>query len=63
VLVTGVAGRFAGMAAYKKESAELQETEHRMKSAQELLSTIKTILPDQDKDEGTNMEEIQQVKH
>jgi hypothetical protein len=33
LVVAGVAAGYAGQAAYKQESAELRETQHRMKQA------------------------------
>jgi hypothetical protein len=48
LLVTGAAAGYAGQAAYEEESEELQETQHRMRQAQEWLSAIKSTLPDQD---------------
>jgi hypothetical protein len=47
LLVAGAAAGYVGQAAYKKESGELRETQHRMRQAQEWLSMVKSTLPEE----------------
>jgi hypothetical protein len=56
LLVTGAAAGYVGQAAYEVASVDLRDTQHRVKQAQEWLSSIRASLADQEMDMDTEKE-------